>query len=415
MGARIGAVHDRFVGPFEIERQDQRLADARIPEFLAAGIEEPALRARGRLVGQCFELDAAVLDGGEIVTRRPHPRREFLAEQVVLRGEALEGDVAIPIEFVTHDIVIVEAARNRKVGAPPVPDPLELDVTVDLEFPDLIGPGAEWGIEGRFVERMHRVPGFRENRQARDIKRHIAGALFREGDDQRRVIERFGLHHVAHLHDEQGMAPGLQRREREGGVMGGQLGAVVEPCLRSHRKPVGELVRRNLHRFRGKPVHRVGLVARARHQRCESEIHALRAFTPEDERVERVEGLKRLIVGFGRGNRRKGTAFRRGEIDVIEMMKVGRIFQIAEHRQPMNFAAGFHRHRGPQPHGTERGNAEAEHMPAGKRKFAMRSAQERLPVLAAFSASHHQRFGNPEVPYFGSGSGWLKQSQRAAR
>ena len=75
MGARIGAVHDGLVGPFEIERQDQRLAHPRIPELVAAEIDEPALRARRRIVGQDFALDPAILDGREIIARRPEPRR----------------------------------------------------------------------------------------------------------------------------------------------------------------------------------------------------------------------------------------------------------------------------------------------------------------------------------------------------
>ena len=84
MGARIGAVHDGLVGPFEIERLDQRLAHPRILELVAAGIDEPALRARRRFVGQCLALDAAVLDRRKIIARRPDPRGEFLAEQIVL-------------------------------------------------------------------------------------------------------------------------------------------------------------------------------------------------------------------------------------------------------------------------------------------------------------------------------------------
>ena len=135
-----------------------------------------------------------------------------------------------------------------------------------------------------------------------------------------------------HLRDEQGMALGLQRGEREGGIMRGQLRAVMEPGLRPHRKTVGELVGRNLHRLGREAVQRVRFVAGPRHQRREGQVHALRAFTLQDEGIERIEGLIRLIVGFRRGNRREYPAFRRGWIDVVEMMKVGRIFQIAEHR-----------------------------------------------------------------------------------
>ncbi len=43
--ARVGAVHNRLVGPLEIEGLSQRVADTRILELLASCIEEPALRA----------------------------------------------------------------------------------------------------------------------------------------------------------------------------------------------------------------------------------------------------------------------------------------------------------------------------------------------------------------------------------
>src|SRR5437868_10739967 len=100
MGARIRAIHNGLVGPFEIERINQRLADAGILEFIAASVDEPALRARWRLVGQCLELDATILDSRKIITRRPDPRRELLAEHIALGGKPLERDVAVAIEFV---------------------------------------------------------------------------------------------------------------------------------------------------------------------------------------------------------------------------------------------------------------------------------------------------------------------------
>src|ERR1700690_3441061 len=149
MGARIGAVHDGLVGPFEVERLDQRFADARVFELVAAGIDEPALGARRSLGGQCFTPDAAVLHGGEIIARCPDPRSELFAVQVAPCGKPLERDVAIPIEFVTHSIEIIAAAGNWKPGAPPIPDPLELDVAIDLEFPDLVWPAPQGDIERR--------------------------------------------------------------------------------------------------------------------------------------------------------------------------------------------------------------------------------------------------------------------------
>src|SRR5258708_5402571 len=56
MGARIGAVHDGLVGPFEIKGQDQRLAHARVLEFVAGGIDEPALRSGWCFIRQGFAL-----------------------------------------------------------------------------------------------------------------------------------------------------------------------------------------------------------------------------------------------------------------------------------------------------------------------------------------------------------------------
>src|ERR1700676_3937277 len=95
------------------------------------------------------------------------------------------------------------------------------------------------------------------------------------------------------------------------------------------------------------------------------------------------------------------------------MMKVGRVFQIAEHRYPMGFGAGICRHRGPQQWCAQRTETETEDMSAGERRHAGKIPQDRLPILAALSASNHHKDGRPERPYFGSGSAWLKRSQRA--
>src|SRR5437870_3046552 len=107
MDALIGAVHDGLVSPLEIEGIDERFAQAPVLEFGAPGVEVPALRARGRVVGQNVLLYAALLDGGEIVARRPDARGEFLAKEIVLAGEPLEGDIAVAVELVADDVEIV--------------------------------------------------------------------------------------------------------------------------------------------------------------------------------------------------------------------------------------------------------------------------------------------------------------------
>src|SRR5207244_1146866 len=104
---------DGLVGPFEIERVDERLTQALVLELVPPGVEEPALRAGGSMIGNDVALDAALADRGKVVARRPDARGEFLAEEIALGGEPLEGDVAIPIILVAHDVEIVLADRDR--------------------------------------------------------------------------------------------------------------------------------------------------------------------------------------------------------------------------------------------------------------------------------------------------------------
>ena len=208
------------------------------------------------------------------------------------------------------------------------------------------------------------------------------------------------------------MAFFLQHAQGKGGVPRGQLRAVVKSRLGAHRETVGQLVGGDLYRLRGKPIHRVGFVVGAHHQGHKGHIHALRALALEDVGVERIKGEKRLVVGADRRDQRKCPALGGRRIDVVEVMKIGRIFQIAKGRHAVGFGAGFRRPRGPQPRRSERTNPETKHMLARQRRRA-KPAQERLPILAALSASHHHRVGKPDTPYCGSGSGWLKRSQRA--
>ena len=95
------------------------------------------------------------------------------------------------------------------------------------------------------------------------------------------------------------------------------------------------------------------------------------------------------------------------------MLKVGRVFQVAEHRQAVSLGADIGRLRAAQQRRAQRADAETEHVPAGELRHARKIPQDRLPILAALSASNHHKDGRPERPYFGSGSAWLKRSQRA--
>jgi hypothetical protein len=202
------------------------------------------------------------------------------------------------------------------------------------------------------------------------------------------------------------MALGFKRHQRERGILRRQFGAVVESGLRAQREAIRQLVRRNLYGLCHQTVHRIGFVAGTCHQRRECHVHALRAFAFEDIGVEGIEGLIGLVVGTNRRDQRKCAAFRRGRIDVVEVLKIGRIFQVAEHRKPMSICAAIRRKCRPQPRrarntGNDTG-AKTEHMPAGEGRHARKIPQDLLPILAALSASNHHKDGRPERAYFGN-------------
>src|SRR5262249_40329132 len=127
----------------------------------------------------------------------------------------------------------------------------------------------------------------------------------------------------------------LENFQREGDVVGGERTAIVERDAGPHQETISESVGRYLHRTRSEAVQRVGFVLGARHQAREGELHTLRASALKDEAVERIEGEKVLIEGPSCPDVGEHAALRGVWIDVIEMLEVGRIFEIAEGRDPM--------------------------------------------------------------------------------
>ena len=73
------------------------------------------------------------------------------------------------------------------------------------------------------------------------------------------------------------------------------------------------------------------------HERGESQLHALRRVALEDESIERIEGEEILVVELIRPDLREAAALRRIRIDIIEMLKIGRVGEIAERGQPVGF------------------------------------------------------------------------------
>ena len=112
----------------------------------------------------------------------------------------------------------------------------------------------------------------------------------------------------------------------------------------------------------------------------------------------------------------KRSAFRRINVHIVEMVKVRRVFQFTERREAMELAALVVRGSAAQSRRAQRAKTEAEYLPAGQsRRHARKIPQDRLPSLAALSASHHQMVGNADAPYSGSSAGRPKRSHRAVR
>ena len=196
----------------------------------------------------------------------------------------------------------------------------------------------------------------------------------------------------------------FQNIEREGDVVGGQPRAVVEFRLRADDELISEAVTGAAHLFGGEAVHGIRLVAAARHQRGEGQLHALRRVASKDVAVERVEGEEVLIELPVRPDLRKAAALRRVRIDIAEVMEVGRVGEVAERREAVQLDGVV---------GSQRPAAQCRQSrrgPGRKRKHAPAGGpggknHERDPVLAALSASHHHTVGNADAAYFGNGSG----------
>ena len=330
MGALVGTVHDVLVDQFEVEGIDQRVAHALVLEFLAPHVHEPALRAGRRLVRNNVALDAAVLEGREVVARRPGARGVFLAEQIIFRGEADEGYFAVAIIFVTDGIEVVEALHHRKVRAPPILDAIEFDEVPDLDPSDLVRPAAERRRQSRLVEFVFGIERTGENRQGGDEQRHVAAALGAELCHQYAVVDRFRAGKIAQQLGDDRVASFLQRRQRPHNILRGDRRSVVEFRALAHRKPIGQTVIGDADAFCRQPIHRVRFVGRARHQAGENVIHAERAIALENVGIERIESQERAVIAAAADGFGIHAALGCARIDVGEIRKVGRILQIAE-------------------------------------------------------------------------------------
>src|SRR5438128_2007490 len=399
MGPFIGPVHDLLVGPFEIECIDEGLPQTLILQFFPSRVEEPTLRARGGIVWNNIALDVSLADRGEVVACRPSPRCKFFPEQIASGSEPLEGNFAIAVIFVAHDVKIVLPAPDRQVGPPPVFHSLVLDMAPGLETSDLVRAAAERYLERGFVEPTGSIIAAREDREHSHEQRHVASSMGRETYHDGRVIGRFRADEVAQQLLGDRMALFLEDFQREGDVVGGDRASIVEPDPGPQQKTISEPVGRYLHRARSEAVQRVGFVLGARHQAREGELHTLRTIALKDEAVERIEGEKVLIEGPSCPDVGEHAALRGFWIDVIEMLEVGRIFDIAEGRYPWRSVSW------PASTFCARDDTRA----AAPRRSVSRRVCSRALVIEAFASCP---FFLPRVEASGQGCGG--QSVRAA-
>ena len=92
---------------------------------------------------------------------------------------------------------------------------------------------------------------------------------------------------------------------------------------------------KNLGGMGDEPVHRVRLVGGPGHQAVEGEVEALRGVVLADERVEAVEGQHRLGA-----DGHQPPALRRIRVHIVEMLEIGRIFQVAEGGEAVPLLSG---------------------------------------------------------------------------
>src|SRR5581483_656646 len=204
------------------------------------------------------------------------------------------------------------------------------------------------------------------------------------------------LHHVLeHLVVER-VALLLEYVEGEHDVVGGKLGAVGEmrlgPQMERHRHAVvGDLCA-----LGDETVHRVGFVARRRHQRVEQKLEPLRRVTLENVVVEAVEGGHSAPA-----DEREGAALGRLGVGVVEVLEVGWIGEIAEGGESVLSLGGGGR-------GGDQGNDEEGNRPnetsQGVRTGHYLCVADEGRVRAS-SWSYHQTCRKPGVSR-GSTLGW---------
>ena len=222
-----------------------------------------------------------------------------------------------------------------------IPSPIVLHALVDDgaagdELLDAVGAVAERRLErGRanVAFAAGRVgplpPMFRQDVELAQDERHFAIARPVEDEGDLALSGLLHLGDVAVIGRQSG-AVLLERLHREDHVTDrDRFAVVVARGGAQAERGVAEIARMR-HRFRDQPVFGRHFVERGREQRIRDHAGAGgdRPFEPGDDLVE--------IVERAHGHESHGACLRRLRVDVIEMLEVRRVFELAEQRQSMS-------------------------------------------------------------------------------
>ena len=171
-----------------------------------------------------------------------------------------------------------------------------------------------------------------------------------EAVDHGACVLGLGFQHIAEQHPVAWVALVAQDLETEHQILGRDPRAVRKRRLGPQEEPRPGAVGGIFDGLGNQPVHGVGLVIRAGHQRVEGEAHALGRFALQDKRVQAVES------GAGaRAQTRPHAALRRVWVGIGEMGEVGWVLEVAKGRDPVRADdAVFGACRGGQKRGPRR-------------------------------------------------------------
>ena len=148
-------------------------------------------------------------------------------------------------------------------------------------------------------------------------------------------IDGLGLGDIAQGHPVARMPLLLEDVEGENGVVRRDGGAIGKACFGSqaegHRLAVGGHVRC----LRNEAIGRVGFVRSPHHEAVIDEPQALGGIALQNEAVEAVEGLQRR-----RADGDDASALGGGWVDVLEVLEIGRILEVAERGQAVPWFRG---------------------------------------------------------------------------